>query len=452
MQTGNDTSFRKKLLSLILPMTLQNFVFALVPVSDAIMLLFLSQESMAAVSLATQVVLVLTLFVMSITAGGSMLAAQYWGKGDTSSIEKVFGYMFTLSLPVMIVFFGCAMFMPEGVMRVFTDVPELIENGVPYIRIASFSYVFMTLASVFETLLKNVGFVKQCTIASVVIVFLNIVLNAVFIFGLLGAPEMGIAGAALATAISNGTGFILCLIFNLKLTKFRLRLKNIFHIDMDLRQRFSKYTLPYLLNQLLWGFGFTMITVIMGHLGTDAATANGIAAIVKDLVSCLCFAIAGGSVIVIGNELGAGRLDTAKEYGDKLLKITIISGIILGVVAAASAPVILYFVHLTETAEHYLLIMLLMCSYYILGRSINSTLIGGIFSAGGDTRFGFICDTLTMWAFIVPFGYLSAFVFNWPVMVVYFILNLDEIVKIPVVILHYRKYKWVKNIINEEMK
>ena len=441
-----ETSFRKKLISLILPMTLQNFVFALVPVSDAIMLLFLSQDSMAAVSLATQVVLVLTLFTMTITAGGSMFAAQYWGKGDNKSIEKVFGYMFALSLPVVIVFFCCGMFMPEGVMRVFTNEPELIANGIPYIRIASFSYVFMTFASVFETLLKNVGFVKECTIASVVIVFLNIILNAILIFGLLGAPRMGSAGAALATTISNGVGFLLCIIFIL-----RLKIRNIFRADLDLRQRFSKYTLPYLLNSLLWGFGFTMITVIMGHLGSDAAAANGIAAIVKDLVSCLCYAIAGGSVIIIGNELGANRLEKAKEYGDKLFKITVISGIILGLIAAVSAPLVLYFVNLTETAEHYLFIMLLMCSYYILGRSINSTLISGIFSAGGDTKFGFICDTVTMWAFIVPLGYIAAFKLNLPVMVVYFILNLDEIIKIPVVIAHYKKYKWVKNIINEEV-
>ena len=427
-----ETSFRKKLISLILPMTLQNFVFALVPVSDAIMLLFLSQDSMAAVSLATQVVLVLTLFTMTITAGGSMFAAQYWGKGDNKSIEKVFGYMFALSLPVVIIFFCCGMFMPEGVMRVFTNEPELIANGIPYIRIASFSYVFMTFASVFETLLKNVGFVKECTIASVVIVFLNIILNAILIFGLLGAPRMGSAGAALATTISNGVGFLLCIIFILVKTKLRLKIRNIFRADLDLRQR-------------------TMITVIMGHLGSDAAAANGIAAIVKDLVSCLCYAIAGGSVIIIGNELGANRLEKAKEYGDKLFKITVISGIILGLIAAVSAPLVLYFVNLTETAEHYLFIMLLMCSYYILGRSINSTLISGIFSAGGDTKFGFICDTVTMWAFIVPLGYIAAFKLNLPVMVVYFILNLDEIIKIPVVIAHYKKYKWVKNIINEEV-
>ena len=446
-----DTSFRKKLISLILPMTLQNLVFALVPISDAVMLLFLSQEAMTSASLAAQVPFVLSLFAYSITAGGSILAAQYWGKGDTEFIEKIFGYMFTLSLPIIAVFFMCSMFMPEGVIRIFTDVPELIDGAIPYLRFASVSYIFMPLIMMYETILKNVGLVKQCTIASVVVVFLNIILNAVFIFGLFGAPEMGISGAAVATSISNLTGFLLCLFFDLKYTKFRLRPKYIIHIDPDLRKRFSKYTLPYTLNQLLWGYGFTMITVILGHLGTDVASANSIAAVVKDLVSCLSYAIASGSVIVIGNELGAGRLDKAKEYGDRLFKIGVISGIILGIAAAASAPVILHFTNMTDTAEHYLFIMLMMCSYYILGRAINSILIGGIFSAGGDTKFGFICDTLTMWAFIVPVGFIAAFVLDLPVMVVYFILNLDEIIKIPAVIVHYKKYKWVRNIIDEEM-
>ena len=450
MEQVKDTSFRKKLISLILPMTLQNLVFALVPISDAVMLLYLSPEAMTSVSLSAQVPFVLSLFIYSITAGGSILAAQYWGKGDTESIEKIFGYMFALSLPIMIVFFSTTMIVPEYVIRIFTDKEVFITGAIPYLRCASFSYVFMTLAMIYETLLKNVGFVKQCTIASIVIVFLNIFLNAVFIFGLFGAPEMGISGAALATSISNGTGFIICLIFNLKLTKFRLRFKNIFRVDLDLRKRFSKYTLPYTLNQLLWGFGFAMITVILGRLEEDVAMANSIATIIKDLVSCLCYAIASGSVIVIGNELGANRLDKAKLYGDKLFKIGVISGIILGIVAAASSPLVIKFVNLSEKSEHYLLIMLLMCSYYILGRSINSILIGGIFSAGGDTKFGFICDTLTMWAFIVPFGFL-AYKLDWPPMVVYFILNLDEIIKIPAVIIHYRKYKWVKNIIDEEV-
>ena len=149
--------------------------------------------------------------------------------------------------------------------------------------------------------------------------------------------------------------------------------------------------------------------------------------------------------------LGSAWPTMVSQFDVPLSYAGIISGIILGIVAAASSPLVIKFVNLSEKAEHYLLIMLLMCSYYILGRSINSILIGGIFSAGGDTKFGFICDTLTMWAFIVPLGYIAAFKLDLPPMVVYFILNLDEIIKIPAVIIHYRKYKWVKNIIDEEV-
>jgi len=153
---------------------------------------------------------------------------------------------------------------------------------------------------------------------------------------------------------------------------------------------------------------------------------------------------------MVGNELGAGRLDTAKKYGDILCKLTVVSGIVLGLLVACLSSVIAYNVNLTDTAAEYLRVMLLMCSYYILGRSINSTVISGIFAAGGDTKFGLICDALTMWGFIIPAGALAAFVFKWPVLVVYFILNLDEMVKVPAVFIHYRKYRWLKNLVSEE--
>jgi Na+-driven multidrug efflux pump len=181
----------------------------------------------------------------------------------------------------------------------------------------------------------------------------------------------------------------------------------------------------------------------------DAIAANAIVAVVKDLVSCFCFALGAGGSIVVGNELGAGNIERGKKFGDWIFKLTIITGIILGLIAAASTPLVLWIVNLTPRAEESLMYMLLMCSYYILGRSINAVLIGGIFPSGGDTKFGFICDSVTMWVFIVPAGALAAFVFNLPVMAVYFILNLDEIIKLPVVFIHYRKYGWAKNIVND---
>ena len=448
--TNRDQTFTKKLVSLIIPITLQNFMFALVPISDAVMLVALNQNSMSAVSLAAQVAFVLNLFLFAITAGTNMFAAQYWGKGDKESIEKLFGYSVKLMLPIAFLFFAMAMFLPMGLMRIYTNVPQIISYGIDYLRIVSFSYIFSSFAWLFEAILKNTGFVRESTAISVGMVTVNIILNAVFIFGLFGLPRMGVAGAALATTISSLFGFLGCILVLYSKCSIRLRFKHVVDSDPVIRNGFSKYSTPFLANQLFWGIGFTMISVIIGHLGADATAANSIVAVVKDLVSCFCYALGSGGAIVVGNELGAGRLEKGKEYGNKITKLTIISGAILGILVALSAPLVISIVNLSDTASEYLKYMLYMCSYYILGRSINSTTIGGIFAAGGDTKFGFICDTITMWAFIVPLGFISAFVLDLPVLAVYFILNLDEMIKLPVVFIHYRKYKWVKNLVSDD--
>jgi Na+-driven multidrug efflux pump len=219
---------------------------------------------------------------------------------------------------------------------------------------------------------------------------------------------------------------------------------------MSMRRDFSKYSFALLINQMFWGIGFTLVTVIIGHLNADVIAANAIAAVVKDLASCFCWSLADGGAIMVGNELGAGDLESGKKYGQKIVNIAILSGIILGVITAALAYPISKLTNLDPVSADYLFYMLLMCVYYILGRSINSVIIGGIFASGGDTKFGMICDLVTMWVFIIPAGALAAFVFNAPPLVVYFILNLDEMIKIPVVFYHFKKYKWVKNLVGKD--
>jgi putative MATE family efflux protein len=339
------------------------------------------------------------------------------------------------------------MFAPQVMMRVFTPDPELISSGAQYLRNISIAYLCWGVIEIYLATLRSIGRVMITTVLNTFAFTLNIFLNAVFIFGLFCVPRMGAAGAALATTLSGLEGFLGCAILLYRKCSVKLRLKYVKNSDPLIRSEFSKYSTPFMANQLLWGIGFTMISVIIGHLGADATAANAIVAVVKDLVSCFCYALGSGGAIVVGNELGAGRLETGKLYGNKITKLTIISGTILGVLVALCTPFILKLVNLTPQASEYLKYMLWMCSYYILGRSINSTTIGGIFAAGGDTKFGFICDTITMWAFIVPVGMIAAFVLNLPVLAVYFLLNLDEMIKLPAVFIHYRKYKWVKNLV-----
>lgn len=451
VKNKKDERFMRILLKIVLPITLQYFMFSLVPVCDAIMLVVLDQNSMSAVSLSSQVMFVYNLFNSALLSGLSMFAAQYWGKGDKKSIGKLACYVIKIVLPICLVFFGLTLFFPREVISIYTNEPEIIVHAISYLRVVSLAYIFDGVAQVFATLLKNADRVKESTILSIVMVLLNIACNAIFIYGLFGLPKMGAAGAALGTTISFGFGFVGFAVMFFRLCDIPLKLKYFKNVSLSLRKSFSKYSTPTLVNSLMWGFGFNMITVIIGHLGADAVAANAIVAIAKDLISCFCFALATGSIIMVGNELGANNLERAKVYGSKLVHISIYSGIIAGIILAASTPIVTHAVNLTPKATHYLTWMLIMCVYYMVGRSVNSTVISGIFTAGGDTKFGMICDTITMWAFIVPIGAIAAFILKWPVLVVFFLLNLDEIIKLPAVYIYYKKYNWVRNIVNEDV-
>lgn len=437
-------SLRKEIVRLALPIALQQFMTALVGACDAIMLGKLSQDAMSAVSLATQVTFVFNLFMFAFMAGENMFVAQYYGKGDYKGISQVFSLVTKICGCIAVVFLAGTLFFPEQLMRILTNEETLIVLGSEYLRVIGISYVFSGIAQTFLAIMKNCGAVNMSTLINGVMVILNIALNAVFIFGLSGFPKMGIKGAALATVLATvvqflwSVGYVLC---RIRAVKFSLR-----SCEKKLFGRFWQKTVPLLINNLAWGIGFSMYSVIMGHLGTDAVAANGIANISKNLVVCFCLGLGNAGSIIVGNRLGADRLQEAKEVGETLTKTAIIAGIVSGLVLIALSPFITKMVDLTPTARGYLQKMLLICSYYIAGKSVNCMTIGGIFAAGGDSKFGMLCDSVTLWCIIVPLGCICAFILKLPVIVVYFVLNLDEIIKLPVVYKHYKKYKWIKNL------
>lgn len=437
-------SLRKEIVRLALPIALQQFMTALVGACDAIMLGKLSQDAMSAVSLATQVTFVFNLFMFAFMAGENMFVAQYYGKGDYTGISQVFSLVTKICGCITVVFLAGTLFFPEQLMRILTNEETLIVLGSEYLRVIGISYVFSGIAQIFLAIMKNCGAVNMSTLINGVMVILNIALNAVFIFGLSGFPKMGIKGAALATVLATvvqflwSVGYVLC---RIRAVKFSLR-----SCEKKLFGRFWQKTVPLLINNLAWGIGFSMYSVIMGHLGTDAVAANGIANISKNLVVCFCLGLGNAGSIIVGNRLGADRLQEAKEVGETLTKTAIIAGIVSGLVLIALSPFITKMVDLTPIARGYLQKMLLISSYYIAGKSVNCMTIGGIFAAGGDSKFGMLCDSVTLWCIIVPLGCICAFILKLPVMIVYFVLNLDEIIKLPVVYKHYKKYKWIKNL------
>ena len=439
--------FYRRLFSLVLPIAMQNLMTALVSASDALMLGFLNQTALSAVSLATQVQFALNLFFAALTIGTTVLAAQYWGKRDAGAVERILAIALRCSVLISLGFFVTAFFAPELLMNIFTDVTELITAGIPYLKAVSWSYLFMGVTQVYLCVMKNSGRTLRSTIYGSSALLLNILLNAILIFGLLGFPKMGIVGAALATTISRAVEFILVLIENLHPDVVRIRFHLLIAKTDSLKRDFYQYTLPVLANELVWGCGFTMFSVIMGHLGSDAVAANSIANIIKNIIASVCLGIGTGSGILVGNELGRGNLSLAKEYGGHLCRAALLAGAVSGGIILAGTPFLFTFAgNLSSQAQSYLKVMLYICSYCMIGKSINSTVVAGIFCAGGDTRFGLLCDAVTMWAIIIPIGWIAAFVIKLPVLTVYFLLNLDELVKLPAVYWHYKKYRWVRNL------
>jgi Na+-driven multidrug efflux pump len=369
--------FYRKLWGLVLPITIQNLMTALVSASDAFMLGFVSQTSLSAVSLATQVQFVHNLFMLALTIGATTLAAQYWGKGDTDSVEEILAIVLKISMAVSFVFFAAAMFLPGNLMRIFTDDPQLIRAGIPYLRIVSSSYLFLGFSQIYLCIMKNSGRTAKSTVYGSVAVVVNIVFNAVFIFGLAGFPAMGIAGAALATTVSRALEFLLTAHENTKRSLVCIRMRYIRH--------------------------------------------------------------------------SSGKLKQAREYGNRLFRLAVFTGAVSGLILLAVSPVLNIFTgSLSVQAHSYLKNMMYICTYYMVGKSVNATVIAGIFCAGGDTKFGLKCDAVTMWVVLIPAGMLAAFVFKLPVMAVYFIISMDEVIKVPAVYAHYKKYRWVRNLTENE--
>lgn len=442
----SDKIFISKLLHITLPIAFQNLMLASVAAADAIMLGFLNQNSMSSVSLATQIQFIQNMIVFAIVSVESILGAQYWGKKDTVSVSKIFAISLKLSITTSFFFFIGCIFFPRQLMLIFTNEESLILLGMDYLKIAGWSYLLTGISQCYLTLMKISDHPTQTATISSICVLVNIILNAIFIFGFFELPPMDVKGAALATLFSRIIELIWCITISYKKNYIHLNFNHFFSKHKILFIDFVKCLLPLIGASLFWGIGFTSYTAFMGHLGTDSAAANSVAAVIRDLLCCLCNGICTAAGIMVGNELGAGNLEKGKIYGDRIFKLSMLCGIIITLLTFASTPILSKIIKLTDKATLYFIQMMIILSIYMFGRTVNTIVINGIFAAGGDTLFDMYSLAVCMWGLAVPLAALGAFVFHWPIYLVYACTCIDEVGKIPWVIHHYKKYKWVKDL------
>jgi len=442
----DDKPFYRKLVAIMAPIALQNLMLAMVAAADTVMLGRVDQNAMAAVSLATQIQFVQNMILGVVVSVIGILGAQYWGKGDKVVLGKLFGMGIRHCVVISVAFFIGCVFFPRYLMRLFANDETLIAIGVKYLKIAGWSYLLTGVSQCYMAIMKVSEHVPRTAWISSVTVVINIILNSIFIFGLFGVPAYGAEGAAIATLIARVIEVLWCIVSSYQNSFIRLELRNLFSFERLLAKDYWRCALPLLGAYLFWGVGFTSYTAIIGQLGPDAAASNAIAAGVRDLMCCLCNGLCTAGGILIGNELGAGRLDQGRKYGDRLAILSYIIGFFCTFVILAIIPVVKHYMKLTDKAQGYLVGMFVILSIYMIGRCVNTIIINGIFSAGGDTMFDFYSLAVCMWGLAVPCALIGAFWLHWHVLIVYSCTCLDEVGKIPWVMHHYRKYKWVKNL------
>ena len=437
----------RQIAKLAVPIVLQNLLSAAVNSADVVMLNFVGPAHISAVSLAAQYANVLFSILYGLGTGVTMLCAQYYGRREMRAIEVVEGIALRFSMTAAALFAAAALLAPQLMMRAFTPDQELIEIGAKYLRCISVAYLCWGAVEVYLSTLRSIGRVAISTALSTVAFTLNILLNAVFIFGLFGAPKLGAMGVALATSISRLVELALALVVSARSKDVKLKPSLLFARNKLLFKDFLRMAMPATANDVIWGLAFSMYSAIIGQfLGRDMVAAYSFAGLARNLGTILCFGVASAGGILLGQIIGENRLDDAVDAAKKLMRLTVLSGAIGGGIILAGMPLMLRFANLTDLGRHYLKYMLLINSYYVMGAAVNTTLIAGVFRARGDSRFGFICDTIDMWGYGVPLGFLAAAVLKLPPLWVYFLLCTDEFVKWPWVIRHYKSRKWLKNI------
>lgn len=443
----NTKELYKWALKLALPIMIQNLISTLVGTADTVMLGYVGQTEMSASSLANQYMFVLLCAFYGMATATSVMCSQYWGKKDKDSVEKIIGIALRVGVCFALVFSLLSMLFPGAIMRLFTDSSETIKIGMLYLRVLSVSLVFMAISQVYLSALRSIGKVVFPSVVSVVSLCVNILLNATFIFGLFGMPKLGVTGVALGTVIARITEAVMCIVYASR-CEVKIRLKYLFFRAGLLTKDFFKISLPAIGNDLIWSLATSVFAAILGHMGDDIVAANAVAIMVVNIGAIAMRGFANSTTIVIGQTLGAGLIENAKRYAGKLVALTGYVGAAGCIVIVALRPLIMNFYSdkLTPLAISYLGSMMLMTTYRMIGEGINTCLICGCFRGGGDTRYGLIMDIIMMWFVSIPMMAIAAYVLKLPPIWVYFVMTLDELVKMPFIFIHFFRYKWLINI------
>lgn len=432
------------------PITIQLLITSSLSMIDSIMVGRLGVESIAAVGVSNKISQILIIMLQGFASGTTIFCAQYWGMGNKRGISRSVLYVSALASVFAILFTTIAWIFPSQLIGIFSDDTAVIEIGVDFLKITGVTYIFTALTMIFAVALKTTGEVRLPTLYSVLALFVNTSLNYVLIYGHFGAPEMGVKGAAIATLIARiiQTGLLFMLLVRKEFISWKIIKENLDVFRSDLSRRYFKVTFPSIINHATWGIGDTLFFWLYASLGTNETAAISLIDPIIFIFTCVFSGISDASSVMVGNEIGANRKNTAFQYAKEFLKITTVLSIIAGTFIYIFMPYVLSMYEITSVVEDLVYQLIYVYLAISVAKNVNYINNVGILRTGGDTKYVMWLDTIGVWCVGLPLAALGVY-FQVPLFIIYFGANCHEIIRAIIGVRRTLTKKWIQNIIED---
>lgn len=443
--SGKD--FYRKLLVIALPIIIQNFIASSLNMVDTVMIGRIGETEIAAVGLANQFFFLFLLIVTGIHSGCGVLIAQFWGQRDKENIRKVLGLGLFASVAIALLFTVVTIFYPEGIVNIFNEDPQVIQEGAVYLQIISFSYIVTAINFGYAMACRSIGNTVLPMIVSALALGCNTFLNYVLIFGHFGAPQLGVKGAAIATVIARIMEMMVLVAFiYFQSDVLRVGLRDLIGISAGYFRGVFRTVLPVVLNEGCWGLGFVVYSVAYGRISTQAFAAVQITNTIQNLFTVAVFGLAGAAAVMVGHKIGEGNEEEGEVYAWRFSILSWLSGLLIGGLIAATAPFIVSLFNVSDGVYNSALRIQYITALVMVIRVFNIVQIVGVLRGGGDVRFSLIAEACTMWCLGVPLAFLGAFVLHLSVEGVVALVMIEEVAKFTVIMLRLVSRHWIKNL------
>jgi len=443
-----DREFLRKFGAIALPVALMSLINFGVKAVDTLMLGLVGEIQLSGAAISNQFSMVFMIIGGAGVAGGcGVLTAQYWGAGDKERVREILAFMYRVTAVLTLFFAAIAFFAPQYLLGIMTNDPEVISEGVIYLRIMSVGYLVWGFTNASTFVLRSVGVVKISVVMLSISLVISASLNYVLIFGHFGFPAMGIAGAATATVIARFVEFTVITVYILKFEKnLALRIRHLASKSKGVAKSFMKYSFPVVINEVFWASGFFILMIIIGNIGREFVAANAIANLLLQFTGMIVFSFASATAVVIGNTIGEGRYDRAKQIANGMLVISFLTGLLCFAIIQAVRVPFVNFYELSEASRTYALQLTNVISVNMIFMSTAIVSLMGTLRGGGDAKFVMITDIIFMWIISIPLGAFAGLVLGWPVWIVAIILRSEDYFKTIAVLWRVPSGKWLKDV------